>query len=309
MKDFTNWSPNEERVTLIRDGFAKGENEAQVAFRDLISYVYDELEAHRDGDKQAPRGLMAAMKNGLIIAGFGEKGTLAKSYLNPAFTFASTLHGGKASPVILAIWDDFLVTGEEHEGAQTKGPLYTPGRLNAGWGRLVRTEDTPFRADMDGIIAVDKEGNERHWATLSIAEIKALNQRGDVNPKVGASLMRVLGNPENLEKRPGELAKVVAKLRTDNEHLKSEVIADFCDNLDGVISDLRGDMAVTLAECEVEAAEARKLEAEQARLDRAKDRGTSNIEEQDQRGGEVLSREPDPSEADEAEVEEETVES
>jgi len=302
MKDFSNFKLNKERIDEVKDLFARGENEAQSAFKVLVSYIYDELEAHRDGSKVAPRGLMAAMKQQMVIEGFGEKGTLSKSYLQPSFALASALHKG-ASTVIEAIWDDFLATGEDLEGSVTRGPLFTPSRLNAAWGNLnAKGDNCHFRADMEGIIAETSEG-DRPWHTLNIADLKALNKSKDTGPKVVSTLMRVLGNPDNLEKKPGSLAKVVKTLRDDNEKLKSEVIGGFADRLDGIITDLRGDLAVSLAEAEVERAEQMKHEAQKKRLERAQNRAKAPIADQPQVGTEATSREEDPAEQETEEVE------
>lgn len=302
MKDFSNFKLNKERIDEVKDLFARGESEAQVAFKQLVSYIYDELEAHRDGQKTAPRGLMAAMKQQMVIEGFGEKGTLSKSYLQPSFALASALHKGPTT-VIEAIWDDFLASGENLEGSVTRGPLFTPGRLNAAWGNLnAKGDRCHFRADMEGIIGETSEG-DRPWHTLTIPELKALNKSKESGPKVVDSLMRVLGNPDNFEKKPGALAKVVNSLRDDNQKLKSEVIGSFADRLEGIIADLRSDLSVSLAEAEVERAEQMKREAEKRRLERAEARSKAPITDQPQVGTEATSREKDPAEQETEEVE------
>jgi hypothetical protein len=286
MKDFTNFKANAERVADIRLSFDAGASEAQVAFKKLVTYVFDELEDHRDGDKGAPRGLMTKLKDELVIAGFGEKGTLAKSYLNPAFTMASVIHYDKASICVLEVWENFLDVGAELEGSVTNGPLFTPGRLNACWGKLNSSgEETPFEVTMDGIVAK----GERPWHTLTIADLSALNKRGTTDPKVEASLKRVFGDPEKLDKRPGELAKVVKGLRKDNESIKSEILEDVCQKLEGTIDDYRDDLTVTLAEAESEGAQARVIEAQKRRLNRAENRADAPIEAQEQVGSEVVS--------------------
>lgn len=293
-KDFTNFKADADRVGEIREAFDGGEIKAQVAFALLVAYVIDEMNAHRDGEKGAPRGLLTKLKDELVIAGFGEKGTLAKSYLNPAFTMASSIHYNRASVCIRHVHENFEDTGENLEGSVTRGPLYTPGRLNAAWGRLNSDGDeSPFEVDMDGIVA----NGERPWHTLTIQDLKDLNQRGSTDPKVGASLKRVFGDPEKLEKRPGEIAKVVKGLRKDNESIRSDILAAVCDTIDGFIEDQRVDLQVTLAQADAEGAQQRVIEAEKRRIARAEDRADSPIEAQEQVGSEVVATDDEKVEA------------
>lgn len=289
MKDFSNFKANDERMDLIITLFAEGANSTQVAFKETVQYVLDELEAHRDGDKPAPRGCLAAIKKEFEIRGLLERGTLSKSYMSPAFGLASALHSGSASPMVQHLWEDFLATGDDLEGSVVKGPLYTPGRLNACWGKLNAPKDTPFSATLDGIVADDGDKGERAWHSLTIPELKALNQGKVTSPKVEASLMRVLGDPSKLDKRPGELAKVAQKLRDDNEEMRSDIIASLADTIESFVEGQRSDLAVTLANAEVEAATKRKVAAEQARLERVASKGDAPITDQKVSGGEVVS--------------------
>jgi len=301
MKDFANFKCNDDRMKEIQDLFAEGASVAQVAFKATVSYILEELEAHRDGTKPAPRGCLAAIKKDFEIRGLSERGTLSKSYMSPSFGLASALHNGKASPMVTYLWDNFLDDGDDLDNSVVKGPLYTPGRLNACWGKLNALQDTPFSATLDGIVADDGDKGERPWHGLTIPELKALNAGKVTSPKVASSLMRVLGDPSKLEKRPGELAKVASKLRTENEELRSDIVSDLCDTIEGFIEDQRSDLAVTLADAEVEAAQKRKLEAEARRLAKANGKADAPINNAEVIGGEVVTRD--------AEMEEETVES
>jgi hypothetical protein len=290
MKDFSNFKANPERMDEIVSLYAQGASAAQIAFKASVQYVLDELEAHREGDKPAPRGCLAAIKKEFEIRGLSERGTLSKSYMSPTFGLASTLHSGKASPMVQHLWDNFLDDGDDFEESVVKGPLYTPGRLNACWGKLNASQDTPFSATLDGIVADDGDKGERPWQSLTIPELKALNAGKQTSPKVAASLMRVLGDPSKLDKRPGELAKVAAKLRTENEEMKSDIIADLCSTIEGFVDDQRNDLSVTLADAEVEAAQKRKLAAEKRRLERAEKKADAPINDAEVIGGEVVTR-------------------
>lgn len=117
--------------------------------------------------------------------------------------------------------------------------------------------------------------------------------------------MRVLGDPEKVDKKPGELSKVVRGLRKDNEKLGSEVIADFCDSLDGIIEDLRNEMSVTLAKARAEQAAQEVIRAEKKRLDRRSNKGDAPIADQKVMGGDVVSSDDDSRELVEAGIDSE----
>lgn len=82
--------------------------------------------------------------------------------------------------------------------------------------------------------------------------------------------------------------KVVKDLRKDNETFNSDVIRGLCEQIEGSVEEMRGDMSVTLADCVVEDAQRAKIAAEQKRLERAKERSGAPILGQKVKGGEVV---------------------
>ena len=288
-KDFTNFEVNAERIVIIKDKFAAGEASAQDAFGDLIGYILDELNAHKDGDKPAPRGLLNAIKLRMGIAGLGETGTLSKSYIGPSFTLASKLHTGKVSVVMRAIVEDFFQQlGSDFEGAVTRGPLFTPSRLNACWGALMK-EDSPFHVDIEGerIVAIDDNGKVHPWHTMTIKELKAFRD-GSPAPKIEGSLNRVLGNAKDYDKHPGELMKVVSKLRTENETFDSDIVEQMCLQIEEFVTDQREGMALTLNDLESERIAKERIRLEQKRLERQAAKGDAPIANQEVKGGDVV---------------------
>jgi hypothetical protein len=273
MKDIANFKVDGERISVIKQRFNEGASAAQAAFAMLIAYIVEVLDAHRPSEgEKAPNGLITKLRQEFEVCGLKEKGNLSSSYTTVSLTLASAIHRNALTTPLEHVWANFEDVGEGLDGSKVDGPLYNPGRLNAAWGALARTDESksPFEVTGEGIL-----GNGTPWHQLRIKDLKDLNSRGTTTPKVVDSIKRVLGDPEDFEKKPGSLMKLASVLRTENESMQSEAIGDLCSTIEGFIEEQRDDIGVVLAVEDRAAAEAKVMEAEQRRLERRQNAGSA----------------------------------
>jgi len=281
----TNITLSDESVAPIIAAASQGADFMQKAFQHMVVLGADKLAPYlqqtRDGSMKLVRGMKQKYRIALELK-LLERVNLSKSYLTPASTLAAMVCEGSMSAAFEHIWDNFLETGDDLPGSVVSGPLYAPSRLNALWGKLAQKKgETPVEVTADGLM-VEFDGKQRPWHTLTIAELGAANKGASSAPKVADIIKDLFGDPENLDKKKGKLLKLVEDIEEKNQTLESEALDGVCHTIRAFIEEQRDEVAITLAEAEVESAARRKMELEAKRVDRLLERkspDSSSIEE------------------------------
>ena len=260
MDDLNQISLDDDRLDPIVDLFDAAGNTAQEGFQRLVEYGAEILASFRDSKGKVPRGLKTQLTTQFEVK-LLDKANLSKSYLSPASAFAMMIANEEMSPAFEFIWENFLDVGLGLTNSVTSGPLYTPGRLNAIWGRLAAKQNSICVVEADGLLI-----KKHPWHTLTVKQLQALNAGATKDPRVEDLIKAIFGNPENLEKQPGKVLKLVADLRKANETLESATLEGIATIIDEFVEEQRGNINVMLAEEEVASAAKRVMEAQQARL-------------------------------------------
>lgn len=252
MNDLKTITLDKARVESIVAKFAEAGNTAQEGFYDLVEYGAEVLGEHTDANgkvaKTARTLLMLAFETELL-----DKANLSKSYFAPAVTLAYGLASGSLSTAFDFVWDNFCDVGDNLDNSVVRGPLYSPSRLSACWGKLnqkkgrVIIEVTP-----DGLLVAGHP-----WHTLTIKELRNLNQGQEKDPRVEDIMKALLGNYDNLDKQPGSLMKTVDGLRDSNETLESENLEGLALRLQAFIEEERLTSNVAIADEEAKSASER----------------------------------------------------
>lgn len=252
MDDLNVINLDKARIDAIVAKFDKAGNTAQEGFYDLVEYSAEVLGQHTNDEgkvaKTARTLLMHAYEVELL-----DRANLSKSYFAPAITLAYNIASDALSTAFDYIWDNFLDVGKGREGAVTDGPLYSPSRLSALWGKLaqkkgkIMVEVTPEGLVVDGDL----------FHTLTIAQLRKLNKGEGKDPRVEDVFIGLLGDFENLDKKPGALAKMVEALRSTNEGLNSEDLEGLAMRTMAFIEDERCTSSIAIAQAEADTADAK----------------------------------------------------
>lgn len=285
MKDFSKYEVAEREWNDLIEVVNRGATSVQDAFGAMTSMILRHFEANLGDDGKVPRGFVARLKELFSIRGLTENKGNAKAYVGVAFNMAYNLANKRQSPALNYVWleghfDD--LGGREATATLRGAPLYTASRIGAILGKFNAKEDTPFEVTDEGILI-----NGARWDSLTVSNLRDINKNGTKNPKVAATLRRVLGNPDRLDKEPGELGKVIKNLLKDNEVLRAPALKTLADTLRGTLDSLRARMQVILLEAESEALQEKKVEAQRKYLESQSKKGGAAILDRKVMGGEV----------------------
>lgn len=297
MKDFSKYEVAEREWQDLFEVVNRGATSVQDAFGAMTSMILRHFEANLGDDGKVPRGFVARLKELFAIRGLTENKGNAKAYVGVSFNMAYNLANKRQSPALNFVWNEghFHDLGEVTATPTLRGaPLYTSSRIGAILGKFNAKEDTPFEVTGEGILV-----NGTRWDQLTVSNLREINKTGSKVPKVAATLRRVLGNPDRLDKEPGEMGKVVKNLLKDNESLRSPAIKALADTLRGTLDTLRAKMQVIMLEAEAEALMAKKVEAQRKYLDTQAKKGNAPVANREVLGGEVVTQD-DALEVDEA---------
>jgi len=257
MLDIKTFKANAARLSAIRSAFGSSEENAQIAFEDLVNYCVEVFDSARPAPGKAPqRGIQNALRQELEVNGFKE-GQLSSSYSTPALNLASRLCDNEVAPIVSFVWDHFLDTGDQLEGSVVVGPLYTPSRLNALGGMLTsKDKSNPVQPTLNGIEVAGKP-----FHTLTVQAIKDAVKGEPGSPEVVNVLRAALGNPKDFERNPGSLMKVVRDIDKANLVCKSEELNALARSFERSVLEARQNIEVIIMADEKAKAESSLEEA------------------------------------------------
>lgn len=226
---------NDESLSVILGEFASGEQTKQGAFGKLIGWCKDHLAPFKKERGGVARGAVTALRNHveqMDLAG------LTSSYVVPSVTMASALIKGDYSSTLEYVIENLDMEGSGEDG-EIRGPLFTPGRLNACWGLITKKQGSPFEVTMEGL----KLGG-RLFATYRIKELKEFaagpeRTRSDIEELLGILGEDPASKEDPSKAKPGTMGGILKKVREKNEEQPSAAMTSFADAFEKFLAEQR----------------------------------------------------------------------
>lgn len=305
LKDVTIMQLNEDRIARIREKFSEGESTKQEAFSLLvdnnIADLRPYLEAKDNGNLRLVRGANGRQKKLLAdpSTGLNQK-DLASTYIQPSVELAQASLEETGSEAYNYVIENLTELMDPNKGDIGCAPLFTPNRLMAAGKELKKKEgDLKFEVDPDdGLLLCGKR-----FGSYTIEEIKLAIRTGSSSPDAYQFCLDFFGmDPEetqNGKEKKGTIGTFITKVR---ENFSGVEGGEFALEMAEAVEQFRDEMRDALVEQRDEMAEATKKDKERKKLQRRLARDEAPVVTQEVMGGEAVTRDPEPEEAETTEA-------